>query len=115
MNVKLLEEKFSLELVAGKSGMDKKIVGGHCSDLLSEVMGNAPDSGCVWLTVQGHHNIIAVAVLHEMAAVVITGGFKPDEATIKKADEENVPVFLSHESTFDLAGKLYKEGICNTP
>ena len=62
MLVKDLVEKFDLSIAAGKNGLDREIMDGYCGDLLSEIMGNAP-AGCVWLTVQGHQNIVAVAVL----------------------------------------------------
>ena len=73
-------------------------------------MANAP-AGCIWLTVQTHQNIVPVAVLHEMAAVVIAGGQEPDPETIDKANEEGVPILLWPESAFELAGRLCKDGM----
>jgi predicted transcriptional regulator len=75
MLVSDLVEKFDLNLVGGKSGLTREVRDGYCGDLLSEVMANAPE-GCAWMTVQGHQNIIAVAVLRNMAAIIITGGQK---------------------------------------
>ena len=66
MRVKDLVEKFDLTIAAGKKGLDREVLDGYCGDLLSEIMGNAP-TGCAWMTVQGHQNIVAVAVLREMA------------------------------------------------
>ncbi|MBT8370427.1 MAG: 4Fe-4S dicluster domain-containing protein, partial [Deltaproteobacteria bacterium] len=77
MTVKDLVARFGLQVVAGKKGLDRQVEGGYCGDLLSEIMANAPE-GCVWLTIQGHQNIVAVAVLREMAAIIITGGQSPD-------------------------------------
>jgi predicted transcriptional regulator len=105
-----LSTQFNLTVVAGKDGLDREITGGHCGDLLSEVMANAP-VGCVWLTIQGHRNIIAVAILREMAAVILTGGNVPDDATRAKADEEKIPIMLSDQRTYDLAGQLYAAGV----
>ena len=112
MIVKDIVNRFKLEISAGKKGMDREVVGGHCGDLLSEVMGNA-SAGCVWLTVQGHQNIVAVASLREMAAIVITGGQTPDQETIQKADIENIPILLYPGPSFDLAGQLYESGVKN--
>ena len=61
-----------LEAAAGRNGLEREVNAGYCGDLLSDVMANAP-VGCIWLTVQGHQNIVAVAVLREMAAVILTG------------------------------------------
>ncbi|QTA79583.1 DRTGG domain-containing protein [Desulfonema limicola] len=113
MIVRELADKLGLEAVAGKQGMEKKITGGYSGDLLSDVMGKAPE-GCIWLTVQGHQNVIAIAVLKEMAAIVLTGDHEPDEDTIEKANQENIPLLLYPESAFVLAGRIYESGIGKT-
>jgi len=100
-----LMEKLDLVLAAGEGGVQRNISGGYCGDLLSDVMANARENS-VWLTVQSHQNIVAVAVLKEMACIIITCGNKPDKATCEKADQENIPIFLSERSAFDLASDL---------
>ncbi len=110
MKVEDLVDKFGLTVVAGEAGLDKEVKNGHCGDLLSEVMGNAA-VGCIWLTVQGHQNIVAVAVLREMVAIVITGGGKPDPETIDKAESEGIALLAYPGSAFDLTGKFYEAGI----
>ena len=89
MQAKELVEQFGLSVAAGESGLDRSVKGGYCGDLLSEVMANAP-IGCAWLTIQVHQNIVAVAVLREMAAVILTGGNTPDEGTRSRADRKSV-------------------------
>ena len=113
MNVKELSEKFNLHVVAGQNHLDRQIQGGYCGDLLSDVMANAPN-GCIWLTVQTHQNIVAVAVLHEMAAIILTGGQEPDQETIEKAEEEGIPILMWPHTAFELAGRVYAAGITNT-
>jgi predicted transcriptional regulator len=112
MQVKDLVEKFKLQVAGGQKGLDREVTEGYCGDLLSEVMGNAP-AGCAWMTVQGHQNIVAVAVLREMAAIIITGGQKPDAETIQKADKEGIPILQWPDSSFRLAGRLFSAGIGN--
>ena len=112
MLVKDLVEKFELEVAGGQNGLDREVTEGYCGDLLSDVMGNAP-AGCVWMTVQGHQNIVAVALLREMAAIIITGGQKPDADTLQKADQEGIPVLECPDSSFRLAGQLFGAGIGN--
>ena len=113
MLIKDLVEQFDLSIAAGKKGLDREVTDGYCGDLLSEIMGNAP-SGCVWITVQGHQNIVAVAVLREMAAIVIGGGQKPDAETVQKADQENIPLLLWPHSSFSLAGRIFSAGVGNS-
>jgi predicted transcriptional regulator len=110
MRVRELVERFNLKPIAGEQGLDREIRGGYCGDLLSDVMAKAPP-GCIWLTVQGHLNIVAVAVLREMAAIVITGGREPDVETVQKANQEQLPVLTGPFSAFELAGRLYTLGV----
>jgi Na+-translocating ferredoxin:NAD+ oxidoreductase RNF subunit RnfB len=105
LKVKDLKERLNLVLAAGEEGLDRSLSGGYCGDLLSDVMANASEHN-VWLTVQTHQNIVAVAVLKEIACIIITCGNRPDKATCHKADEEKIPLFLSDRSAFDLATDL---------
>ena len=113
MTVNDLVQRFDLRVVAGDKGLDRQVEDGYCGDLLSEIMGNAP-GGCVWLTIQGHQNIVAVAVLRDMAAIIVTGGQKPDDETRQKANQEGIPILLWPDSSYQLAGSLYSIGIGNT-
>jgi predicted transcriptional regulator len=110
MRVKDLVKKFNLPIAAGKNGLEREVKNGYCGDLLSEVIANAPE-GCAWMTVQGHQNIVAVAVLRNMAAIIITGGQRPDDETIEKADHEGIPVLQWPDSSFSLAGRIFGAGI----
>lgn len=110
VTVKDLVEKFGLQTAAGEKGLERLVKSGYCGDLLSDVMANAPE-GCVWLTIQSHQNIVAVAVLREMACIVITGGHTPDTDTIDKAGNEGIPLLLWPGSAYTLAGSIYSAGI----
>lgn len=110
MTVSELIDQLKLEVVAGNSGLNREINGGYCGDLLSDVMANAP-MGCIWATIQGHQNIIAVALLREMAAIVLANGRKPDPETVQNADAKSIPLLLFSGSSFELAGRLAEIGI----
>jgi predicted transcriptional regulator len=113
MTVKDLAARFGLQVVAGVDGLERRVEDGYCGDLLSEIMANAPE-GCVWLTTQGHQNIVAVAVLRKMAGIIIIGGRMPDDETLQKSNREGVPILLASESAYQLAGRLYSAGVGNT-
>ena len=110
MTVNDLVQRFGLQVVAGDKGLDRQVEDGYCGDLLSEIMGNAPE-GCVWLTIQGHQNIVAVAVLRNMAAIIMTGGQTPDDETLEKANQEGIPILLWSDSAYQLAGRLFSMGV----
>jgi len=113
MTVSDLIDQLKLEVAAGVSGLDREINGGYCGDLLSDVMGNAP-MGCIWLTIQGHQNIVAVAHLRDMAAIVLAAGRAPDKACVQKADAKSIPVLLWPGPCFELAGRLTSMGIAES-
>ncbi len=83
---------------------------GYVSDLLSDVIANAP-SGGVLVTVQVHLNVIAVAVHAELAAVIFAAGRLPDESVRTKAREEGVALYAASQSAFEIVGRLYQAGV----
>lgn len=83
---------------------------GYTSDLLSCVMAGAPHHG-IWVTLQAHANIVAVAALLDQSAVIISEGAIPDAATIAKANEEGMTLLSSEKPTFYVVGKLWEMGL----
>lgn len=103
---------FNLYVAGGQNERDRQLQGGYCGDLLGNVMANAPAS-CIWTTVPAHQNIVKVAVLREMAAIVLTGGQMPDQETIDRATAEKIPILVWPENAYDLAGQAYAAGRVN--
>ncbi len=83
---------------------------GYASDLLSCVMAGAPRKG-IWITLQAHTNIVAVAALLELSAVIISEGAMPDPETIIKANEEGVTLLSTERPTFYVVGQLWSAGL----
>ncbi|HPH94800.1 MAG TPA: hypothetical protein PKW33_01795 [Anaerolineaceae bacterium] len=83
---------------------------GYTSDLLSCVMSGAKSRG-IWVTLQAHMNIVAVAALLELAAIIITEDAQPDLATIAKANEEGIILLSTAQSSFFVCGKLWEMGL----
>ncbi len=103
-------ESLNLEIVAKGKGLHQEVSGGYVSDLLSDVMANSK-KGNLWITLQIHQNIVAIATLKELAGIVIIGGKEPTEDTINKAKDEYVTILKSELSAFELCGRLYEFGI----
>ena len=110
--IKLREivQKLSLRVLSGEDKLDENVTGGYASDLLSNVIANSKP-GDIWVTMQSHANIVAVAVLKELSAILVTQDRAPDEDTLKKAAEEHVAILLSPHSSFHIIGKLHELGI----
>jgi predicted transcriptional regulator len=94
-----------LEVAAAAGALDREISGGYASDLLSCVMARA-QAGNVWVTLQSHPNIVAVASLLNLAGIVVTEGVPLDPATIERADEEHIPILTTPLTTFTVVSKL---------
>ena len=112
MQVREVMESLGLKLVTKEVSVEADVVGGYASDLLSNVMGQAAP-GMVWVTMQGHQNIAAVASLIGLSAVIVAGDAPIEEDTLKKAEQNDVVILATPLSAYDVICKLYELGIRN--
>jgi predicted transcriptional regulator len=110
MNLQEVVDKLKMKPLAAFSRLSAECSGGYVSDLLSDVMANAK-AGDLWVTLQTHQNIVAVASLKEIAGIIIIGGREPEKATLVKAEEEKIPILLTNLPAFEVVGRLYQMGI----
>lgn len=106
MKVSELVNKLGLKVFCGEKGLDRQISDGYTSDLLSDVMGNA-DAGNVWITLQTHKNIMAIASLKELAAIILVKDNKPEKDTLEQSNAEDLPILGTSLPAFEIAGQLY--------
>ena len=92
----------------GFSEVDVK--SGYCSDLLSCVMTGAEPGG-VWVTLMAHSNIVAVAALLDLSAIIITEDAQPDPETIQKAKQKGVTLLSTPHPNFHVVGQLWELGL----
>ncbi len=111
MTLQEIIEKLDLKLLTDEKNFKEiEPTSGYTSDLLSCVMAGAKNRG-LWVTLQAHGNIVAVAALLDLSAIIITESAIPDLATIEKAREEKVTLFSTPMSNFEVAGKLWELGL----
>jgi serine kinase of HPr protein (carbohydrate metabolism regulator) len=108
MKVSDLVDKYNLKVFTAHGNLDRDIAGGYVSDLLSDVMGNAAENE-VWVTLQTHQNVMAIASLKDLAAVILVKGLEPDEDTLERGREEDIPLLGTSMTTFEMAGLLYAD------
>jgi hypothetical protein len=89
---------------------ENEVSGGYASDLLSDVLANAP-SGGVLVTIQAHLNTVAVALHARQCAIIFATGRSPDRDVIARAEDERLPLYVSQQSTFEVVGRLYALGL----
>jgi len=110
VTVREIADTLGFRCVAGGRSLDREVTSGYASDLLSDVMGNASDGG-IWLTSQVHQNVVAVALLLDLSAVVIAGGLEMNDDAIARAEAEGVPILSTEMSAFEAVGRLYELGV----
>jgi len=110
MTLQEIAEKLDLTLESTGVPTEHEVTGGYASDMLSCVMARAR-KGNIWVTLQAHPNIVAVASLLELAGIIVTEGVHPDEGTVQKAWEESIPLFTSPRTTFSIVAQLSELGV----
>lgn len=110
MKVEKIVEELSLKVLTGRDCLQREISSVYCGDLLSRVMAKSSKNS-LWITIQVHVNIVAVASLLEMACIVIPEDIAVDEKTLAKAEEEQVVILSSSMSAYTLSGRLYRLGL----
>ncbi len=105
LNLKILTEKNDFSSIP--------ITSGYTSDMLSCVMAGAKSQG-IWVTLMAHNNIVAVASLLDIPAIIITEDAQPSETTITLANNKGVALLSTPRSSFDIVGLLYDLGLRGT-
>jgi hypothetical protein len=99
-----------LQVRSGEDRLDREVRGGYASDLLSDVMAHTK-AGDIWITLQIHLNIVAVASLNDLAGIILVNDREPEEATLRKAQAEGVVLMVTSLPSFEIAGRLYALGV----
>ena len=109
MTVRELVETLALSVISA-GDLEREVTGGYASDLLSCVMARAR-ADHVWVTLQGHPNVVAVASLLDLSAVVVTEGVAADDQTLDRANAHGVTLLGTADTTFTVVGKLSALGV----
>jgi len=113
MRLSEIVRSLGLNVLTQPANLDEiEPTGGYASDLLSCVMSGAK-RGNLWVTLQAHLNIVAVAALLDLSAILITEGAQPDPATLEKAEQEGVILLSTPMPTYTVIGRLWELGLRN--
>ena len=110
MKVSELMTLLDAKCVTENPNLDAEISCGYSCDLLSWVLAHGKQ-GMAWCTVQTHVNVIAVSVLMEMACVILVEGVEIEEASLKKAEDEGMPVLATKKTAYEVCGLMNQAGI----
>ena len=108
MTVKDLKENLDLKYICNEELAERnKVTGCYCGDLLSWVMSRA-EAGDVWLTVMGNVTSIGVAVLTDVACIILTENAPADADAIKRAEENEVIILGTDKNSYEIAVEISK-------
>jgi hypothetical protein len=111
MNLQDVIQQLDLKVLTAPQDFSAVVpTGGYASDLLSCVMAGAK-SGNLWVTLMSHANIVAVAALTEVSAVIITENATPEADVVAKANEQGVALLLTPAASYQVVGRLWELGI----
>ena len=110
MTVKELIELTGATDMTPEADKNTEVTCGYTCDLLSWVMAHGA-AGMAWVTVQTHMNVIAVASLMEMAAVIIPEGIEMEAPSLEKAKDEGISVLQTKLTAFDICARLAAAGL----
>ena len=105
LTVKELKEKGNMKLLCPEAVPDREVTGCYCGDLLSWVMSRATE-GDAWLTVMGNINSIGVAVLADVACIILTENAALDDDALKRAEQNGVVIMRTAKNTYQTAAEL---------
>lgn len=108
MRLRELVEALGLEILEA-GNLDREVTTAYTADLLSDVLAHAAP-GSLWVTLQTHANVAAVAALKELA-VLLVNGRRPDPDMLERAREHNLTVLSTGLPAFEIAGQLYAAGL----
>lgn len=104
MQVAAMIDTMGLEVLNLAEGA-REVTNGYAGDLLSWVMGRA-ESDMVWVTIMTNVNILAVASLRDLSAVLIAEGAEIAPEVVKKAAEQEITLLRSPKPAFALCAEL---------
>jgi len=110
MKVAEFASKLNMRILTGETGLDREIRGVYTCDLLSWVISHARKDDA-WITVHTNLNIVAVALLAEISCIIIPEDISVEEATLKRACQEGIPILSTGMNAFEIccrAGELLK-------
>ncbi len=86
---------------------DRDIASVFCCDLLSLVMSRAP-ADCAWVTVMGNVNTAAVALLADVACIIVAENCAVDAQMLEKVRQKDIAVFKTELPIFEAAMAVQK-------
>jgi predicted transcriptional regulator len=106
-------EVLDAELIGDVENFDKEIIMVCGSDLMSDVL-TFVKSDSLLLTGLTNAQAVRTAEMAEIGAICFVNNKRPQEETIKLANEKKIPLLATNLFMYECCGRLYKKGLSGT-
>ncbi len=110
MKLREVQEILDADVIVGKEKLDMEVKTAFGADLMSDVLSFAK-AGSLLLTGLTNTQVVRIANVLDIAAIILVRGKKPTAETIDRAKELQIPILTTKYILFETAGRLYAKGI----
>ena len=110
MKLQEVQEILEADVIVGEEKLDMEIKTAFGADLMSDVLALAK-AGSLLLTGLTNTQVIRIANVLDIAAIILVRGKKPSAEAIALAKELHIPILATKFILFETAGRLYSKGI----
>lgn len=98
------------EVLIGEDQLNMDVKTAFVADLMSDVLAFAT-AGSLLITGLTNPQVVRTADVLDIAAIIMGRGKRPSQETFQLAEELNIPILTTKYILFEIAGRLYSEGI----
>jgi len=110
MNLEGIRDILEAEMLCGDECLSNAVQIISASDLLSDVLAFTKP-GSLLLTGLINPQVIRTAEMVEISAICFVRGKRPEETTIRLAEEKEIPLLCTELPMYETCGRLYRNGI----
>ncbi|PKN51941.1 MAG: hypothetical protein CVU55_09325 [Deltaproteobacteria bacterium HGW-Deltaproteobacteria-13] len=110
MKLSEIKEILNADVIVGEDKLDIEVKTAFGADLMSDVLAFAK-AGSLLLTGLTNTQVVRIANVLDIAAIILVRGKKPPVETISMARNLQIPILTTKYILFETAGRLYSKGI----
>ncbi len=111
MKLREIRDLLDAELITGDANLDREIKYANAADLISDVLAYSAGPGALLITGIVHPQVIYAANTIDLGGILFVRGKRPNEATLRLAIENQVPLLTTRYIMFETCGRLYQLGL----
>ncbi len=111
MKITRIKKLLDAEILCGEKFIDRDIKMACGCDLMSDVLSFIKSDNTLLLTGLTNPQVIYTADAADIKVICFVRGKRPDDKTIKLANERGIILLYTNLPLFEGCGKLYKEGL----